>query len=160
MTRRFVDLSVPLQAGIASDPPGHLPEIDYYDHRQTAAEVVSFFPGASVDDLPVNVCVHQARQHRVARVSGDGLGGDPVPESAMSPPETSIQDRSLRNPEAGSRRWASRISRASVVDIYPHRHPRFPGRFVRGDHPLNSGELGFQRRGRSRRRTTRCHRFG
>lgn len=52
MTRRFVDLSVPLQAGIASDPPGHLPEIDYYDHRQTAEEVVSFFPGATIDDLP------------------------------------------------------------------------------------------------------------
>jgi len=50
--RRFVDISVPLQAGIASDPPGHLPEIDYYDHKQTAAEVVSFFPGATVDDLP------------------------------------------------------------------------------------------------------------
>jgi kynurenine formamidase len=50
--RRFVDLSVALQAGIASDPPGHLPEIDYYDHQQTAAEVVSFFPGATVDDLP------------------------------------------------------------------------------------------------------------
>ncbi|MFZ4373927.1 MAG: cyclase family protein, partial [Mycobacterium sp.] len=50
--RRFVDLSVPLQAGIASDPPGHLPEIDYFDHRQTAAEVVSFFPGATVADLP------------------------------------------------------------------------------------------------------------
>lgn len=50
--RRFVDISVPLQAGIASDPPGHLPEIDYYDHRQTAEEVVAFFPGASVDDLP------------------------------------------------------------------------------------------------------------
>ena len=50
--RRFVDLSVPLQAGIASDPPGHLPEIDYYNHRQTAAEVVSFFPGATVEDLP------------------------------------------------------------------------------------------------------------
>jgi kynurenine formamidase len=50
--RRFVDLSVPLQAGIASDPPGHLPEIDYYDHRQTAEEVVAFFPGARVEDLP------------------------------------------------------------------------------------------------------------
>ena len=50
--RRFVDLSVPLQAGIASDPPGHLPEIDYYDHRQTAEEVVAFFPGATVEDLP------------------------------------------------------------------------------------------------------------
>lgn len=50
--RRFVDLSVPLQAGICSDPPGHLPEIDYYDHHQTAEEVVSFFPGATVTDLP------------------------------------------------------------------------------------------------------------
>ncbi|MGI9125181.1 MAG: cyclase family protein [Mycobacterium sp.] len=50
--RRFVDLSVPLQAGIASDPPGHLPEIDYFDHRQTAEEVVAFFPGARVEDLP------------------------------------------------------------------------------------------------------------
>ena len=50
--RRFVDLSVPLQAGIASDPPGHLPEIDYFDHRQTAAEVVSLVPGATVADLP------------------------------------------------------------------------------------------------------------
>ena len=50
--RRFIDISVPLQAGIASDPLGHLPEIDYYDHRQTAPEVVSFFPGANVDDLP------------------------------------------------------------------------------------------------------------
>jgi len=50
--RRFVDLSVALQAGIDSDPPGHLPEIDYYNHRQTAEEVVSFFPGATVDDLP------------------------------------------------------------------------------------------------------------
>ena len=48
----FVDISVPLQAGIASDPPGHLPEIDYFDHKQTASEVVSFFPGATVDDLP------------------------------------------------------------------------------------------------------------
>ena len=49
--RRFVDISVPLQAGIAPDPPGHLPEIDYYDHKQTAAEVLSFFTGAKVEDL-------------------------------------------------------------------------------------------------------------
>ncbi|GAA3564807.1 cyclase family protein [Amycolatopsis ultiminotia] len=49
---RFVDVSVPLRAGIASDPPGHLPEIDYYSHRETAQDVVSFFPGAVVDDLP------------------------------------------------------------------------------------------------------------
>jgi kynurenine formamidase len=50
--RELIDISVPLQAGIASDPPGHLPEIDYYTHEQTAEDVVAFFPGATVDDLP------------------------------------------------------------------------------------------------------------
>ena len=50
--RRLVDLSVPVMAGISSDPPGLLPEIDYYTHEQTAADVVSYFPGATVDDLP------------------------------------------------------------------------------------------------------------
>ena len=45
MTRRFVDISVPLQAGIASDPPGFEPGIEYLDHRQTAADVCRFFPG-------------------------------------------------------------------------------------------------------------------
>ena len=59
--RRFVDISVPLQAGIASDPPGHLPEIDYYDHKQTAAEVVSFFPGAKIQDLPDGEVGHRTR---------------------------------------------------------------------------------------------------
>jgi kynurenine formamidase len=52
MTRRFVDLSVPLQAGIASDPPGLLPAIEYLDHRQAAAEVCRFFPGLTPADLP------------------------------------------------------------------------------------------------------------
>ena len=47
-----MDISVPLQAGILSDPPGHLPEIDYYSHTDTAEELVAFFPGATVDDLP------------------------------------------------------------------------------------------------------------
>ena len=50
--RTLIDLSVPLRAGIASDPPGHLPEIEYYTHEQTAAELVAFFPGLTVDDLP------------------------------------------------------------------------------------------------------------
>ncbi|NYT70520.1 cyclase family protein [Pusillimonas noertemannii] len=52
MTRRYVDISVPLETDIASDPPGHLPYIKYFDHHATAADVVSFFPGATVGDLP------------------------------------------------------------------------------------------------------------
>ena len=49
---RIVDLSVPLMAGIASDPPGNLPEIDYVDHRQSAPDVVAFYPGMKVEELP------------------------------------------------------------------------------------------------------------
>ncbi|RDI62826.1 putative cyclase [Nocardia pseudobrasiliensis] len=50
--RRLVDISVPLQAGIASDPPGLLPEIDYYGHADTVQDVLGFFPGATASDLP------------------------------------------------------------------------------------------------------------
>jgi kynurenine formamidase len=52
MPRCIVDLSAALEAGINSDPPGHLPAIEYLDHRVTAAGMISFFPGASVEDLP------------------------------------------------------------------------------------------------------------
>lgn len=50
--RRIVDLSVPLKNGIASDPPGHVPVIDYFDHSQTQEEILAFFPGATPADLP------------------------------------------------------------------------------------------------------------
>lgn len=52
MVRRFLDLSVPLETGIASDPPMALPKINYFDHKQTAGQIVSFFPGLTSDDLP------------------------------------------------------------------------------------------------------------
>lgn len=50
--RRLVDLSVPLKNDIPSDPPGHVPVIDYFDHTQTRDEILSFFPGATAADLP------------------------------------------------------------------------------------------------------------
>ena len=50
--RRFVDLSVDLRNGILSDPPGHLPAIEYFDHTQTPDEILQFFPGATREDLP------------------------------------------------------------------------------------------------------------
>ncbi|MCY6382667.1 cyclase family protein [Hoeflea prorocentri] len=52
MPRRIVDLSVPLEADIASDPPIMLPEIDYLDHQMTAEQVTDFFPGLEKQDLP------------------------------------------------------------------------------------------------------------
>jgi len=52
LARRFVDLSVALEAEIASDPPMMLPEITYMAHADTAEQVASFFPGLTADDLP------------------------------------------------------------------------------------------------------------
>ena len=51
MTRRIVDLSVPLMAGIASDPPNSLPQIEYLDHHATAPGLAEFF-GVPVSALP------------------------------------------------------------------------------------------------------------
>ncbi|MCA0873766.1 cyclase family protein [Seohaeicola saemankumensis] len=52
MPRRFVDLSVPLETGITSDPPVMLPEIEYHTHDMTAEQVMAFFPGLKKEDLP------------------------------------------------------------------------------------------------------------
>lgn len=49
---RFIDISAPLDAGVAADPPGMEPEIEYLEHRQTADDVCRFFPGLTPDDLP------------------------------------------------------------------------------------------------------------
>ena len=52
MSRRIVDISVALEAGIASDPPGWLPKIQYEGHKESAANVCKFFPGLTPADLP------------------------------------------------------------------------------------------------------------
>ncbi|AIJ23035.1 cyclase family protein [Amycolatopsis methanolica] len=50
--RQLVDISVPLQSGIASDPPGHRPSITYIDHQQSVPDMLRFFPDATAEDLP------------------------------------------------------------------------------------------------------------
>ena len=52
MPRRIVDLSVPLEMGIASDPPMALPRIDYLDHQMTVGQILPFFPGLTKEQLP------------------------------------------------------------------------------------------------------------
>ena len=52
MPRRLIDLSVALEADIASDPPVMLPGIEYQSHDQTAEQVMAFFPGLTRDQLP------------------------------------------------------------------------------------------------------------
>jgi kynurenine formamidase len=52
MSRRFIDISVPLENDVASDPAAYRPRIDYIDHNRSVAELLAFFPGLTKEDLP------------------------------------------------------------------------------------------------------------
>lgn len=52
MPRRLVDISMHLENDVISDPPGFGPKIEYHTHKNTAADVVKFFPGLKENDLP------------------------------------------------------------------------------------------------------------
>lgn len=48
----LVDISVPLRSGIAADPPGMGPRIEYLGHHDTVADMRGMFPGAGPEVLP------------------------------------------------------------------------------------------------------------
>lgn len=52
MARQFIDISIPLENGVVSDPPAYLPKIEYIDHKMSVPELAKFFPGLRPDDLP------------------------------------------------------------------------------------------------------------
>ena len=52
MTRKIIDLSVPIENDVPSDPPIMEPTVHYMDHEQTVPQLTGFFPGLTQDDLP------------------------------------------------------------------------------------------------------------
>ena len=52
MPRRLIDISVPLEAGIRSDPDFMLPKIQYHRHAETAKDLCALFPGLRPEQLP------------------------------------------------------------------------------------------------------------
>lgn len=52
MPRRLIDLSIPIENGVESDPPGAEPHIEYLSHTETTDTLTAFFPGLTAKQLP------------------------------------------------------------------------------------------------------------
>lgn len=48
---RMIDLSIPVEMGVPSDPPDLMPQIEYMDHRQSVPMFLSLFPGLTEGEL-------------------------------------------------------------------------------------------------------------
>ncbi len=49
---RFIDISIPIENDIRSDPDIARPYIDYLGHDETVPRIQTFFPGLKAEDLP------------------------------------------------------------------------------------------------------------
>ncbi|HVV68820.1 MAG TPA: cyclase family protein [Gammaproteobacteria bacterium] len=52
MPKKFIDLSIPIENNVKSDPAGYEPQVEYFSHQQTVHELMNFFPGLDKNDLP------------------------------------------------------------------------------------------------------------
>ena len=52
MTRHIVDISMPIENEVISDPRPYSPKITYFDHHQSYEQMAPFFPGLEKEDLP------------------------------------------------------------------------------------------------------------
>lgn len=52
MARQFIDISMPLENDVVSDPQPFNPKISYIDHEMSVDQMTAFFPGLQKQDLP------------------------------------------------------------------------------------------------------------
>lgn len=50
--QNFIDISMPISATVLTDPPPLRPKIHYTTHKDGVAQMLPFFPGLTVDQLP------------------------------------------------------------------------------------------------------------
>jgi kynurenine formamidase len=50
--RRFIDLSICIEGGLPSDPPGMIPQVEYTDHEKGCESMLNSFPGVKKEELP------------------------------------------------------------------------------------------------------------
>ena len=48
---KIIDLSIPIEDGLPSDPPIQIPKIQYCNHKDTAEQMAGFFKGCTVEDI-------------------------------------------------------------------------------------------------------------
>jgi kynurenine formamidase len=52
MARQIIDISIPLENDVKSDPDMFRPKIEYLTHQDTFASLAAFFPGLQPQDMP------------------------------------------------------------------------------------------------------------
>jgi kynurenine formamidase len=52
MTKTFVDISIPIENDVVSDPKPFTPHVEYFDHATSVPQLLQFFPGLTERDLP------------------------------------------------------------------------------------------------------------
>jgi kynurenine formamidase len=50
--KKIIDLSITIEMGIHSDPPGMEPQIEYTKHRQGVEAMTTYFKGLKTEDMP------------------------------------------------------------------------------------------------------------
>ena len=100
MTRRFVDLSVAIEADIVSDPPPLRPKIKYWKHEETFHQISPFFPGLQLEDLPdgqgwaveeLEVSPHNGTHMDAPWHYHSTAGGAPAPSIEQTPLDICFQ---------------------------------------------------------------------